>query len=153
MAEIIERGSFDRERLAAAAGGGHSYATDYCDLLTLRHRIPNGEAHKVIGRAIRAAIEGDREFISEDDLALAENELGIEVPRLDQSDLEVLHDPVAIAGSRNTLGGASRQAMGTQLAGLDERLRAHSEHLGQARARVVAAEHAVLDAAANLARL
>ena len=152
MTEILERGTFHRERLAAAAGGGHSYATDYCDLLTLRHGVPNRRAHKVVGRAIREAIESGRDFIADADLAVAEAELGVELPRLSDDDLARLRDPMAIAASRATLGGAGEAAMEDQLDQLARVLADHDAWLGAARARIDAAEQGVTDAAATLGR-
>jgi argininosuccinate lyase len=151
MAEIIERGDFDRERLAAAAASEHAYATDYCDLLTLRFGVPNGQAHRVLGRAIRSAVDAGRPFVSSADLDVAERDLGVTMPRLDEDDLARLRDPAAIVETRTTLGGAAPPAITEMCEQLDREVAAHVDRIGDARRRFAAAERSVVDETSRLA--
>jgi argininosuccinate lyase len=57
MAGMVESLGFDRDRMRAAAGGGHSTATDLADWLVREAGVPFREAHHITGRAVKAADE------------------------------------------------------------------------------------------------
>jgi argininosuccinate lyase len=57
MAGMMESLEFNRERMRAAAAGGHSTATDLADWLVREAGVPFREAHHVTGRAVKAADE------------------------------------------------------------------------------------------------
>jgi len=150
MGEVVNRGEFDRSRLAVAAAAEHAYATDYCDLLTLRFGVPNGQAHRMLGRAIRSAAESGRSFVSSEDLEVAERYLGASIPRLDADDLDRLRDPAAIVATRNTLGGAALAMLSDMCEKIETSVSSHMSRFDAARERFVNAEQSVVDATTKL---
>ena len=82
--EMLAGTTFDGERMAAAAADEFIAATDVADLL-VRRGVPFREAHRIVGRLVRTAVER-RKQLSE----LREEELREVAPRLDAEYYEVL---------------------------------------------------------------
>ncbi len=97
MAEL----TFRPEAMAAAAGQGHSTATDLADWLVRSLDLPFREAHHVTGALVKAA---DRLGCSLAELPLAEMQ-AVE-PRLTDAVRAVLTVPASVA-SRTSFGGTS----------------------------------------------
>lgn len=57
MAGMVETGTFDTDRMRAAAAAGHPTATDLADWLVREAGVPFREAHHIAGRAVRLADE------------------------------------------------------------------------------------------------
>jgi len=112
---LLEGISFDRERLAAAAADEMLYATDVADLL-VRKGMPFREAHGVVGRLVRHALErGVRlsELPAEELASVSEllDEEYYEVLRLERSlDSKLSQGGTASARVREQLG-AAREAL------------------------------------------
>jgi argininosuccinate lyase len=100
--------SFDRERLAAAAGDEMAAATDVADLL-VRRGMPFREAHDVVGGLVRTAIESGRSLSD-----LDREELTAHSDLLDDEYYEVLADGAWI-DSKVSRGATGAAALGAQL--------------------------------------
>ena len=107
--------TFDRDRLAAAAAGGFSLATDLAEEL-VRRGVPFREAHEVVGGVVRMAEERgvDLDGLSPDEIASAHEVL-------DQSVADLLDVRQAVERRRAVLGTSS-----TSVAAQLQRLRARA---------------------------
>jgi argininosuccinate lyase len=101
MAAMVKGMSVDRGRLAAAAGIGHTTATDLADWLVRRLDVPFREAHRVAGQAVRRA-EQRGVGLAELDL----EELRAIEPRITTEVFEVLSVERSVA-SRTSFGGTA----------------------------------------------
>jgi argininosuccinate lyase len=101
--------SFNRERLAAAAGDEMVAATDVADLL-VRRGMPFREAHGVVGSLVRTAIESGRALSD-----LAPEELAAHSELLDGEYYEVLAEG-AWLDSKVSRGGTGAIRLDEQLA-------------------------------------
>ena len=117
MAGMIADLRPDRARMAAAAGGGFSTATDLADWLVRRLDLPFREAHHVAGAAVARA-----------------EALGVELPGLPLAELQALEPrvtqevytvltPAASAASRVSYGGTAPDQVRRQVQLWKERLR------------------------------
>jgi len=109
LAEVLERGTFDREALSRQALAGHTYATDLCDLLTLEAGLSNRVAHQIVGSAVRRCIERGSTVASLGDLEASASDLGVELPQIEFADR--VDDPLAMIELRATSGGASQASV------------------------------------------
>ena len=117
MAGMIADLRPDRARMAAAAGGGFSTATDLADWLVRRLDLPFRDAHHVAGAAVaRAEALG----VDLSGLPLAELQ-GLE-PRVTDEVYSVL-TPAASVASRLSYGGAAPDQVRRQIQLWKERLR------------------------------
>jgi argininosuccinate lyase len=101
MAAMIGGMTVDRERLAAAAGVGHTTATDLADWLVRRLDMPFREAHRAAAQAVRRA---EQRGIGLADLDL--EELRAIEPRITAEVLDVLSVERSVA-SRTSFGGTA----------------------------------------------
>jgi argininosuccinate lyase len=101
MTAMIMGMTIDRDRLAAAAGVGHTTATDLADWLVRRLDVPFREAHGAASQAVRRA---EQRGVALADLDL-EDLRAIE-PRITAEVLEVLSVERSVA-SRTSLGGTA----------------------------------------------
>src|ERR671919_1729284 len=101
MAAMITGMSVDRDRLAAAAGVGHTTATDLADWLVRRLDLPFREAHRAASQAVRRA---EQRGVGLADLDL-EDLRAIE-PRITAEVFEVLSVERSVA-SRTSFGGTA----------------------------------------------
>jgi argininosuccinate lyase len=101
LAGAVSSLSFDRDRLAAAAAGGFSLATDLAEEL-VRRGVPFREAHEVVGEVVRLAESrgGDLDVLTGQDLADAH-------PALDASVAGLLEVDQAVARRSSSLGTAA----------------------------------------------
>jgi argininosuccinate lyase len=110
MAGMIGDMSADRERMAAAAGGAFSTATDLADWLVAKLDLPFREAHHITGRAVKQA-----EALGVSDLAaLPLAELQAIEPRIVASVYDVL-SPRASVESRTSYGGTAPAQVRAQI--------------------------------------
>ena len=100
--------SFDRERLAAAAGDEMVAATDVADLL-VRRGMPFREAHGVVGGLVRSALESGRALSELEPAELAEHS-----ELLDDEYYEVLREGSWLE-SKLSAGGTSAARLAEQL--------------------------------------
>ncbi len=111
MAGCVSSLRFDRERLAEAAAGGFSLATDLAEEL-VRRGVPFREAHEVVGEVVRTAEERGVDLDGLEPAAIAAAH-----PALDLSVAELLDTRQAVERRRSSLGTASG-SVGEQLARL-----------------------------------
>ncbi|HYW04155.1 MAG TPA: argininosuccinate lyase [Gammaproteobacteria bacterium] len=121
FADMVPALAVDRERCRAAARAGFSTATDLADYL-VRKGLPFRDAHEVVGRAVRLALERGRDL---SELSLAELQGFSELVGEDVFAVLTLEGSVA---ARDHVGGtapsrvkaavkAARAAIGTRTAG------------------------------------
>jgi len=105
----------DTEAMAAAAGEGHSTATELADWLVRELGMPFREAHHITGRVVRRADELScrLEELSLEDLQAVE-------PRISATARDVL-DPVRAVESRSSYGGTAPSQVRAQVARARER--------------------------------
>ena len=101
MAGMLAGLRVDEARMRAAAGVGHTTATDLADWLVREQGVPFREAHGVSARVVRLAEEQGRALTG---LALAD--LQAIDPRIEAGALEVLEVGRSVA-SRTSLGGTA----------------------------------------------
>jgi argininosuccinate lyase len=100
--------TFDRERLAAAAGDQFLAATDVADLL-VRRGMPFREAHGIVAGLVRVAVDSGRR-LSE----LTREELAQQSPLLDDEFYALLADGAWLEGKVSE-GGTSLERVREQL--------------------------------------
>jgi argininosuccinate lyase len=101
MAGMIDDLTPDKGRMAAAAGGGFSTATDLADWLVRTLDMPFRDAHHVTGRTVKRA-----EQLGVDLCDLPLKELQTIEPRVTEDVYTVL-SPRASAASRTSYGGTA----------------------------------------------
>src|SRR4051812_39148750 len=105
---MLAGATFDRERMATAAGDEMVAATDVADLL-VRKGMPFREAHGVVGGLVRAAIESDRKLSQ-----LTPEELASHSELLDDDYYAALEDG-AWVDSKVSAGGTGAAQLDEQL--------------------------------------
>lgn len=121
VADMLSSAVFATGRMAEAAATGYPYATDLCDLLVLESGIDNRTAHRIVGRAVRNAIDAAEPGIDGDGLRRAAAELGLPAPQIDEGLVAEAGSPEAVVASRLTPGGAAPEPLGAMLDALAER--------------------------------
>ncbi len=109
IAGLVGTLSFDREKMAAAASGGFSLATDMADWL-VRQGIPFAQAHDITGRAVQFC-----EAHGLDELAQLGDE---ELANIDRRLTPAVREVLTIRGSveaRTSHGGTATAAVRVQL--------------------------------------
>ncbi len=104
MTDIVFGMEPDAQKMAAAAGGSYSTATDLADWLA-RHGVPFRSAHEIVGKLVRKLSESGRGM---DEVTLAE--LKEFYPGADESALSALKVENSVA-ARNHTGGTAREAV------------------------------------------
>ncbi len=129
MGETVAKARFDRTRMNAAAASGFACSTELCDLLVETGEIDNRSAHKVVGRAVRAALERGDEDIRCNDLIEAAGELSIELPPVDEAMIARSRDIPAMIAARQGIGGAGDEPMDDMISDLEETISGHRSAL------------------------
>jgi argininosuccinate lyase len=111
MAGMLDAVTLDRQRLAAAAAGGSSWATDLAEVLVGRG-VPFRTAHDAAGRLV-ATLEARGISLAEADLDLLRDHH----QRFEQADLEFA-DPARSVAARASRGGTSPDEVRAQAARL-----------------------------------
>ena len=109
MAGMVADLTANRERMAAAAGGGYSTATDLADWLVRALDSPFRDAHHVTGAAVKRA-----EALGLDLAQLPLAELQALEPRITGDVFQVL-TPAASVASRKSYGGAAPDQVRAQI--------------------------------------
>jgi argininosuccinate lyase len=104
---LLDTATFGLAAMAAAADAPASAATDLAELL-VRRGTPFREAHAIVGRLVRTALEGDRTLA----------ELVAEEPTLGDEGVALLAPGVPVR-RRTTPGGAGPEPLGAQLEAVD----------------------------------
>jgi argininosuccinate lyase len=107
---------FDRDRLAAAAGGGGALATDLAEALVVAG-VPFRTAHEQVGALVA---ECDRRGVDLDGLPPAD--VAAHLPALDAASIPALLDPAGAVRRRAAVNGPAPDAVRAQLEALRARL-------------------------------
>jgi argininosuccinate lyase len=107
LAEHLDLGRFDTDRMQESSGAGFTASTEICDWMTVEHGVSNRRAHTLVGRAVRLAIERGADSLDIDDLKRAAEELGVESPPMDAGELAALQNPATILGQRRGIGSVA----------------------------------------------
>ena len=156
-AEVTRTLEVDRDTLAAAAGQNFTAATDLAEELVLRHGLDYRSAYRVVGRAVAAAVEGGRTWLSEEDLSQAATELLGEALVLGQpvtrwaETLRAVLDPAQIVATRTVLGGSAPERVRDHSASLTQRHTEATRWREERRANSQEAEKRLVDTARELA--
>jgi argininosuccinate lyase/amino-acid N-acetyltransferase len=116
--EIFKGLQLRRERAAAASIAGYANATELADHL-VRQGMPFRDAHHVVGRLVRLAIENGVEL-----QGLSLEQLRSAAPSIDERVYEALTVDAALA-RRDVLGGASPRRVREAIENAKARLSAH----------------------------
>jgi argininosuccinate lyase len=123
MAEVLAGIRFDTERMEAAAQRGYLAGNDLAERIMYTRELPFGEAHRIVGAAVRRALQAgrDRDGIDASTLDAAAVEVTGAPLGLSDSDVQDALDPVAAVTRRTGIGGAAAEPVGRLI---EERRRA-----------------------------
>jgi argininosuccinate lyase len=107
LAEHLDLGRFDTDRMHESSGAGFTAATEICDWMTLEHGVSNRRAHTIVGRAVRAAISRGAAKLGIEDMRAAAEDLGFELPSITEGELAALQDPATIFSQRKGIGSVA----------------------------------------------
>jgi len=102
--------AFDRERMAAAAADDFQGATDVADLL-VKSGVPFREAHGIVAKLVRAAVQGGVALG-----AVAAGELAQIAPQLDEREYRAILADGAWLESKVSEGGTASSRIADQIA-------------------------------------
>lgn len=106
LAEHLSEGHFDTARMRHGASSGFTSSTEICDWLMEQASVSNRHAHRLVGLAVRRAIEHERDVLQVSDLMDAAAELELARPEIDAEVLAELQDPDSVLASRKGTGSA-----------------------------------------------
>ena len=109
LVEVLAGVRFDRDRLAAAARRGYLAGNDLAERIMYSSGLPFGEAHRIVGAAVRRALEAGRDTDGIDAASLDAAALEVHGAPLGLSDGDVRDalDPEAAVSRRTGIGGAA----------------------------------------------
>lgn len=118
LVEVLAGVRFDRERLAAAARRGYLAGNDLAERVMYSCGLPFGEAHRIVGAAVRRALEAGRDADGIDAASLDAAALEVHGAPLGLSDAEVRDalDAEAAVARRTGTGGAAPDSVRAMLA-------------------------------------
>ncbi len=125
FAGVLDRAVFSVERMHAAANSGYLYATDLCDFLAVATGADNRTLHRIVGLAVRRAIEAGGVPVTPDSVRRAASDLDEALGDFDDAEFERNRAPEHLVGLRRGIGGAGDAAMAGMLADLGDRLSRH----------------------------
>lgn len=108
MTGMLSEIKVNKDRMAAAASGGFSVATDFADYLVTKG-IPFRAAHESVGKLVKWCVDENK---AERDITLADLQ---KFDRHFEADALDLIEPAASAASRNSAGGTGNESIETQL--------------------------------------
>jgi argininosuccinate lyase len=123
LAEVLAGIRFDTERMDAAARRGYLAGNDLAERIMYARELPFGEAHRIVGAAVRRALQAGRDSdgIDASTLDAAAVEVTGAPLGLSDSDVQDALDPVAAVARRTGIGGAAAEPVGRLI---EERRRA-----------------------------
>lgn len=107
LAEHLEFGFFNVDRMRSSSHAGFTASTEICDWMTTEHGVSNRTAHTLVGRAVRIAISRGASLLEVEDLSTAAQDLGFELPGISPDELASLQDPATIFAARQGIGSAA----------------------------------------------
>ena len=108
FADMIPNLKFKRDNLIAALGGGYATATDLADYLVSKG-IAFRDAHEIVGRAVRMAIDADKEL---DQLTIEQYQ---SLSNVITDDVFAVLQSKGSAESKNIVGGTSPAQVKAQI--------------------------------------
>jgi argininosuccinate lyase len=113
LAEVLSGIRFDAGRLEAAAQRGYLAGNDLAETIMYARELPFGEAHRIVGAAVRRALQAgrDRDGIDAAALDAAAVEVTGKPLVLSDSDVRLALDPLAAVARRTGIGGAAPAAV------------------------------------------
>ena len=149
LAETLTGIRFDRERLADGARHGYLAANDLAERVMYERQIPFGEAHRIVGAAVRSALDAGDDVGGIDAARLDQAAQQLGDPPLGLSDERVRDalDPQAAVARRTSIGGAAPAAVRALIADRRTSLRREQRWLSERQRAVERAETALLEAA------
>jgi argininosuccinate lyase len=124
LSDVLAKAVFDTARMRSAALTGFPYATDLCDHFVLRAGLDNRTAHRIVGAAIRTALDAGRSDLTLDDVLSAAKTMGVELSGFDQEALAKNKDPEQLVQTRTGIGAAADEPMQSMLDELGDRISA-----------------------------
>jgi len=142
MAGVVAGLTFDAERMRSRATGGFVNAMDVAETIMQETGIPYRTAHRVVGRAVRDALDRDpaAQAIPADVLAAAGRAVAGREVVLSARARASLDDPAAVVATRTGLGGAASAPVRAMIRDCEEMLTAAARWAKRARERISAAE-------------
>jgi argininosuccinate lyase len=125
FAGVLDRAVFSVERMRAAANSGYLYATDLCDFLAVATGADNRTLHRIVGLAVRRAIEAGGVSVTPDSVRRAASDLDEALGDFDDAEFERNRAPEHLIALRRGIGGAGDAAITGMLADLGDRLSRH----------------------------
>jgi len=113
LAEVLSGIRFDAGRLDDAARRGYLAGNDLAEKIMYARELPFGEAHRIVGAAVRRALQAglDRDGIDAAALDAAAVEVTGAPLGLSDSDVREALDPLAAVARRTGIGGAAPEAV------------------------------------------
>jgi argininosuccinate lyase len=150
MAGVVADLAVNAEAMRRRAGQDHIGATDLAEAIMIASGHGARTAHRIVGRAVRLAIERDipidAALLDEAAQAIVERPLG-----LSDSFVAESVDPQKIIDSRTTTGGAAQLAVRAMLERFASVAAAYVDWLAEQQRRLAAAEQTLIDTARALA--
>ena len=122
---VLDRATFSVERMHAAATSGHLYATDLCDYLAVATGADNRTLHRIVGLAVRRAIEAGGVQVTPESVRRAAADLDEPLGAFDDAEFERNRNPEYLVALRRGIGGAGDEAVAGMLADLGDRFSRH----------------------------
>jgi argininosuccinate lyase len=136
--------------MAQRAGQSHSGATDLAELILLEAKIDANTAHRIVGQAVRMALQAGQALDAELLDQAAQNVIGRPL-NLSQAHVATATNPKAIIETRTGPGGAAPQAVQVMLATYRVELTKAITWRLEAEARLSAAKAGLLNRAQEIA--
>ncbi len=149
LVEVLAGARFDRDRLAAAARRGYCAGNDLAERIMFLRGLPFGDAHRIVGAAVRRALEVGRDQDGIDAASLdaaAVEVIGTPVGLTDAEVRDAL-DPEAAVARRTGTGGAAPAAVRRLLAERRRALRRQREWIDTRAGAIERAEATLLSRA------
>ena len=150
LAGTIAGLTVNHDLMARRAASGYSGATDLAEAIMLETRLDPGAAHRIVGRAVRAALASNAALTPEILDAAAQAVIGRPLGLLSQTIAEAM-DPEAIIHTRAGPGGAAPQSVQAMLAEYRAVLAAAEAWRAETKNRLATAEARLLERARGLA--
>ncbi|HEY8514148.1 MAG TPA: argininosuccinate lyase [Candidatus Binatia bacterium] len=146
MAAVVDAVGFDVERMRASAGRGFTHAMDLAEAITREAGVPYRPAHRVVGLAVRTALERDPDArtIPPDVLEEAAQKVLGRALRLPRRVLATVEDPAAVVATRTCLGGAAEAPVRAMIRDCTTQLDAAERWRRSVAARISRAEERLL---------
>lgn len=111
LAEVVELLEVDAGAMAVSAADPFMGCTDICDYLTESYRVPNRDAHRVLGLVVRNLVERGELAPTpanwESEIADVAQSLDVELPQLNADEIAQAIDPLNLVTSRSDRGEAA----------------------------------------------